>query len=74
MHTCNQINWELCILINENKKIINNKWRWKKKNQETYKLRYLTLQHELLTQLCLMTLFIKINFLLNQTIIKIDIH
>ena len=69
-----QINQELYVLINKNKKIIYNKWRWKRKNREIYKSRYLTLQHEFLAQLCLMPLFTKIKFLFNQTIIKIDIH
>jgi hypothetical protein len=39
-----------------------------------YRQRYLTSQLEPLTQLCLMTLFTKINFLFNQAIIKIDVH
>jgi hypothetical protein len=36
--------------------------------------KYLTSQHELLTLLCLMNLFIKIRFLFNQIIIEIDIY
>jgi len=40
-----------------------------------YKSRYLISQNKMFTQLCLLNLFIKINFfLLNQTIIEIDTH
>jgi len=39
-----------------------------------YKSRYLISQDKIFTRLCLLNLFIKINFLLNQTIIKIDTH
>jgi len=53
------------------KKIINNKWWWKK-IRDIYRSRYLTSQYSPLTLLCLLTLFTKIKFLFNQTIIEID--
>ena len=45
-----------------------------KKSKSGYKSRYLISQHGPSTQLHLMTIFIKIIFLFNQIVIKIDIH
>jgi len=43
-----------------------------KKSRDKYRIKYLISQNETFTLLCLVNLFIKIFFLFNQMIIKIE--
>jgi hypothetical protein len=60
--------------INEKKKSLTITKNKLEKSKDKYKSRYLILQYRSCTWLCLMTLFIKIKFLFNQTIIEINKH
>jgi len=45
-----------------------------KKSKHRCRSRYLILQHDIFTRMCLMTLLIKIILLFNQMIVEVDMH
>jgi hypothetical protein len=75
IYTYMQSNKLRTVYINKWKKNINDDLILKlKKSKDIYKSKYLILQDVTFKRLCLLNLLIKIIFLSNQTIIKINTH